>query len=550
MNRIITIFAATAISIAMLAMPAKRDGIKRVMEDGSEIMVYLHGDENFHYMTLQDGTFVKENENGRIELAEQLSKDDIEKRIMDGKFRRARQITQKAIPLNIAPRGLIILVNFSDISMRPENTLEEFIEMHNSDNYTNNGATGSARQYFIDQSMGKYQPQFDVVGPITLDNASSYYGKNVGEDEPNAPQMIADACAKADEMFDIDFTIYDNDNDGEVDFVYVIYAGYGEADGGSSSTVWPHSYWLWQYHGQVAGGIELLLDGKRINTYACSSELDYTTKSLSGIGTFCHEFSHVLGLPDFYATNGASHNTLGSWDILDYGPYNNNGKTPPAYSAYERFFMGWLTPIILNTDAEVVLDELQSCNCAGIITETGESNRIGNDPNPVEFYMVENRQKTGWDKPLKGHGMMLTKIKYSYNKWYNNTVNNTESNMGVDLIEASGRSSSTGRASDLYPCGTTYKYATPYDSYPISEITETDGVIYFSFMNGGVKSGNTINISQLTVGVENNEIEDEEGEILAIYNTLGQVQAKDIKDLPRGMYIIRTTKGTKKISIK
>jgi M6 family metalloprotease-like protein len=193
-------------------------------------------------------------------------------------------------------------------------------------------SSGSARQYFHDTSWGQYNPQFDVVGPYTLSQSYAYYGKN---NDANVGEMIRDACKMADED-GVDFTQYDNDNDGKVDFVYVLYAGYGEADGGPANTVWPHNYDL-RYTGVTCN-----VDGKTVRNYACSNEISYYSKLYNGIGTFCHEFSHVLGLPDLYETNQTPKglHTLLDWDILDYGPYNNDGNTPPAYSAYERFYMG------------------------------------------------------------------------------------------------------------------------------------------------------------------------------------------------------------------
>ena len=117
----------------------------------------------------------------------------------------------------------------------------------------------------------------------------------------------------------------------------------------------------------------------------------------------------MLGLPDLYATNNSTHRTMDDWDIMDAGSYNNNGDTPPAYSAYERFFLGWLTPTVLNTPGKYSLKDLKSSNEAYIITATGTSNLVGNNPNPTEFYLLENRQKTGWDKKPAGSGMMITK---------------------------------------------------------------------------------------------------------------------------------------------
>jgi M6 family metalloprotease-like protein len=267
--------------------------------------------------------------------------------------------------------------------------------------------------------------------------------------------MIKEACLLADSIWDVDFTQYDNDGDGKVDFVYVIYAGYGEADGGGANTIWPHSYQL------SAAGVYCQVDGVRVNLYACGNEIDYFTKQHTGIGTFCHEFSHVLGLPDLYTTDGQTHKTWGEWSILDYGPYNNDGNTPPAYSAYERFFMGWLTPELIIDSADIVLEELNDSQQALLISTTDQHNLVGNDPNPTKFYLLENRQQEGWDTYLPGHGLMLTYIQYNYNKWFQNTVNNTAKSMGVDLIEADGKTPNSsgsgylGKATDLFPTGAT-----------------------------------------------------------------------------------------------
>ena len=337
----------------------------------------------------------------------------------------------------------------------------------------------------------------------------------------------------------MDFTLYDNDNDGYVDFVYVFYAGYGEADGGSANTIWPHAYSL------TASNINCTIDGKRVDSYACSNEMSSVSGVHDGIGTFCHEFSHVLGLPDLYITSNVrtTHKTLGEWDIMDYGPYNNDGNTPPNYSGHERFFMGWATPRVLTTDEEVVLHDLASTNEVLLISETDEHNLIGNDPSPSTFYILENRQQTGLDTYLPGHGLMLTKINYSYSKWHYNTVNNTSSSMGVDLIEADGKAPNQsnynlqngywGKATDLFPAG-----ATAYSglgNHAISNIQETDGIITFTFGSATP----TTNVSVVP-----------DAAILAIYNVLGaRMNTTSTADLPRGTYILQTTGGSRKIVI-
>lgn len=383
-----------------------------------------------------------------------------------GRQQRIAGQAQTARPLNIAPRGLVILVNFKDVQfITPYDSIDEMI---NGDNYTRNytrtytyngqkikisvKSEGSARQYFIDQSWGQYQPQFDVVGPYTVSKNMSYYGQDgTWAKDKNVSEMIIDACKLAD-ADGVDFTLYDNNNDGEIDFVYIIYAGEGQADGGADDTIWPHTYWIKDGYGKY-----IKLDGKYLNTYACGNELLHESTIHTGIGTFCHEFSHVLGLPDLYSTGGDTENTklLGDWDILDSGSYNNDGNTPPAYSAYERFFMGWLVPTQISGNKDITLLPLNSGQGAALIAASTH-NMIGNAPNPTTFYLIENRKKSGWDAFLPGSGMMLTKIQYNYYTWQQNSVNNTANNLGVDIIEADGITSYTsyrGKAGDLFPKG-------------------------------------------------------------------------------------------------
>ena len=536
MKKIGLIIAFSALVCSAWAVPARRGEIVKTQPDGTQIVVYQHGDEHFHWTTNDKGEWVKLDEDGFYRVTEALSVEQIEAR----RVASSKRAAMAAYPLNIAPRGLVILVNFADVAFTTEKA--EMDSMLTAVNYTRNysytyrgrkyyvNSQGSARQYFYDSSNGQYNPQFDVVGPVTVSENMAYYGKNNSYGSDMYPdKMISEACKLADTEFDVDFTRYDNNNDGKVDFVFVIYAGYGEADGGASTTIWPHSWHL------LAAGTRCQVDGKTVDLYACGNELDYFSKKHTGIGTFCHEFSHVLGLPDLYVTiEEASHVTMNEWDIMDYGPYNNEGNTPPTFSAYERFFMGWLQPRLITEPENVELKDLQQNNEALLISSTDQHNLIGNDPNPTTFYMIENRQQEGWDEHLPGHGMMLTKIQYSYNRWYQNSVNNTSSKMGVDLIEASGKTSNSGKATDLFPAGATAY--TKIADHAIEAIEEVDGVIKFKY-KGGVEDPET--------AVENTTLNQE---VIAIYNILGQKQATtNIEELSRGTYVIMTTTGSKKI---
>ena len=536
MRKIGLLIVFSALVCSAWAVPARRGGIVKTQPDGSQITVYQHGDEHFHWMTNEKGDWLKMDNDGFYRVTEALSVEQIETR----RVASSKRAAMAAYPLNVAPRGLVILVNFADVAFETEKAEMDSMltgeDYNRNYSYTYRGRTynvnskGSARQYFYDSSHGQYNPQFDVVGPVTVSENMAYYGKNNSYGNDSHPEhMIEEACKLADTECNVDFSQYDNDGDGFVDFVFVIYAGYGEADGGGANTIWPHAWNLLQAAGRMCE-----VDGKKVDLYACGNELDNYSKKHTGIGTFCHEFSHVLGLPDLYVTNKASHNTLNEWDIMDYGPYNNEGNTPPAYSAYERFFMGWLQPRLITEPENITLEEINSSNTALMITEGDSANLIGNDPNPTTFYMLENRQQEGWDEHLPGHGMMLTKIQYSLSRWIQNTVNNSSSKMGVDLVEANGKASNSGKATDLFPAGaTTY---TKITDHAIEAIEEVDGVIKFKY-KGGVENPDT--------AIENIE---KTADIIAIYNILGQKQTTtDIEMLTTGTYIVVTSSGSYKM---
>ena len=546
---LIVAFATTA-----LAVPAKPGPTIITDADGTEHTVYLHGDEFFHYMTLADGRWV-EMQNGRLAEVPALSQDEIMNRHNARRAKLAPQrvmtATNQARPLNIAPRGLIILANFSDVSFSAENTLAAFEAMFDSETYTYHGATGSARRYFEDQSFGQYRPDFDVVGPVTVSQPQKYYGANsrMGDDS-HPDELIIEACQLANTEWNVDFTPYDNDHDGVIDFVYVIYAGQGEADGGPTYTIWPHTAYIYQSYGKT-----VYLDGLMLNTYACSNELHYVLGfglTREGIGSFCHEFSHVLGLPDHYATNNSLVKQTGYWDLMCSGSYNNNSNTPAGYTAYERFYMGWGTPIILNEP--VTIDSMQSLVSTGemyIVTETGESNLKGNDPNPTKFYMLENRVRESWDMYVPGEGLLITYINYSYGRWTSNTVNNYEPR-GYYIIEADGKAPQypdlgyMGKATDAFPTEDVNSCLL-FDNIPVSGIKRhDDNTIHFDFKGGSDHIG--------SIAKEKAEewYGEDYTEVVAVFDAAGRKVHSEgnLNDLPQGMYIVSVSNGKKEKGVK
>lgn len=516
-------------SMNLNAVPASPYPIKITQPDGSEITIRLHGDEFFNYKTTLDGYTLIENNSGILTYAQQdatgkfvstkikandakkrtasemrliqtltpnihFTKQNLLKRVQRLASVNSNSSPQKAYPLNGNPKSIVILVNFSDLSFVTPLPKTSFDNLLNQKGYSANGGTGSASDYFNDNSMAVFHPQFDVVGPFTLPKTMAYYGTNNSSGQDTNPQqMIIDACTLA-AASGVDFSIYDTDHNGIVDNVFVYYAGYNEAEGGPANSIWPHRWAL--------ANLSTTFNGVAIDGYATTSELrGKLGTNMCGIGTFCHEFGHVLGLPDLYNTVDQTKFTLSYWDIMDSGPYLNLGRTPCGYSANERFFLNWLAPIELKKAQNLTIDTLSTSNKAYIITQYGNHNLNGSNPIPVEFFMLENRQKKGWDSYLPGHGMLITHVYYNAFTWANNTPNNDVNALGVDLIKADGIGSETTMPGDPFP-GTsavtsfvpTLRTAIDINK-PLTYISETNGIIKFRFMGGGNLP--TINISKI-----------------------------------------------------
>ena len=552
MQRIYSLIVCLLLALTSFAVPARKGAFIAKQPDGTKITLYNHGDESFHYLTNEQGQHIIQNAEGTYCVAP-TDIDSLQR--ICAKRKNPHHNKPQTLNLNFAQRGLIILANFTNQSFQPENNAETLYDMYNGINYTYNGATGSARQYFTDQSMGAYVPQFDIVGPIDLPYDMEYYGANNRAGNDLRPQYaIRDACLKAKELYNIDFSQYDCDNDGSVDFVFLVYAGHNEAEGASTTTIWPHA-WNMQ-----DAGLYVTIDNKLLGRYACTSELrDNQGTERAGIGTFCHEFGHVLGLPDLYATNNQKIKTQGAWDIMDYGPYNNNGRTPPAYSAYERFFLGWTRPLLLNQPANHYIREIQSSNACGMITETGNSNLVGISPNPATFYLIENRQQTGWDTYLPGHGLMITKVQFDEDYWAGNIVNNEANNLRIELIKAAPNDDyNLDTITDLFPAGKT-QYIPNY-RYPLLNIQEENDIISFQFMTGGDTTEITFNKKDEIEQAAQNELFTLENsclhviaelsEPIRIFNTIGQeIYCGNNRNIPlsRGIYFVLLNKKSYKI---
>lgn len=535
MKRLTTLLLTFTVAAAAFAVPAKRQKVTLTQADGTPVVAYLMGDEYYHYyVTENTGEILYLDADGHCyrPTTEAIAQRQAlaEQRIASANFHRTRApkrieidrtVDKTPFDLHGQRRALVILVDFYDRPMTY--THEDFEAQLNEVGYSVNNAGGSVHDYFYEQSYGQFDLTFDVVGPVTVSKKASYYGSNdkYGNDKYPAT-MVAEACDIAHEQ-GIDFADYDWNEDGEAEMIVCIYAGYGEAQGGSDNTVWPHQWTFSEAleYGDGPGRYEI--GGTFIDRYLVLNELySYTGKRLDGIGTFCHEYSHGLGLPDVYNTEGGSTFGMNAWSLMDSGCYNGDygfgvsgdGTCPCAYTAYERWYCGWLEPTELYYGTEI--ENMQP------ITESPEAYVIYNEANRNEYYLLQNIQQKGWNIYAPGHGMLVMHVDYDPQVWDYNTVNNDKNRRRLTIIPADNNTyvSSNGMAGDPYPGTKKNKRLTDeslpaatlytrnvnnkmFMSKPIEEITETFtddsdyGTISFRF-NGGEVVGITTAMSEAT----------------------------------------------------
>lgn len=471
MNKALALIAGLAIgSMAAYAVPAK-PGLRTITQpDGTTVQVELRGDEYCHFYVGADGKpmkidndgylrYVVADANGSIALTsdadaaadtqaayralstlamaerERMCAVDpaVAAAAVASNARAAAEseaLPQKGMGLmsrqnfptigNI--KSVVILVRYKDVDFQVPNPNDYYTRHLNQEGFSDYNAVGSCRDFFVENSMGQFTPQFDLYGPVTLKYNRSYYGNdNATRKDVNAYQMVIEACAALDPT--VDFSQYDLDGDGIIDNIYVIYAGQGQASYGNASTVWPHSSTI------TNGPVH---DGVRVGRYATSNEWELNRPD--GIGTFVHEFSHVMGLPDLYETTYSTGSiTPGAWSTMDQGPYNGDGCVPPYYSSYERNALGWIDLKVVDQPESADLEHIGASNEAYII-QTARDN---------EFYLLETRMRTGWDSYTPGKGLLVWHIDYEPDVFTMNRVNNDPTHQYVDIVEAGGEKGAT-----------------------------------------------------------------------------------------------------------
>lgn len=461
MKRIL-ISAVLSLCAAMtFAIPAKKSWKVVSQSDGTTIKVSQAGDEHLHYYITEDNVPIYKAadnrycyltiENGKLHNSGVLAHESAARsakelqvmntihdlapiaRQMAAKKRSAakRCVRPDRLPskddisvFKGSKKALVILAAFSDKSFsKGDDAIVKFYdEVLNQEGYSQNGAAGSVHDYFKDMSRGEFDLTFDIVGPVKVSKSATYYGgpSPIMGGTDHIGEFITETIKKADEKCDIDWKKYDWDDDGEVEQVFVLYAGYGQATGGPTGTIWPNAWTLDEALQNSDGNGGFSIDGVFINQYACSNELYLDSGTVPmGLGVFCHEFSHCMGLPDMYDTNYGSTPTMGDWDLLAGGSYNGPhgiGWCPAGWTSYERAYAGWLE--LTELKAGDIIKGMTSLEEAD-----GKAYVIYNDNHKDEYYLLENHKGMGWDKYTPENGLLIIHVDYDKDLFDNNIVN-------------------------------------------------------------------------------------------------------------------------------
>jgi len=511
MKKLFVMVTALAFTIGMTAVPARKNTWKTLrLSNGTEVKAMLTGDEFGHYWRAADGKAYIQAADADYYVPAQADHlmQQAQERRLEANHKRMQRLPRQASPKAAQgyfgkKKGLIILVNFTDMAFMEGHDNAMYQRIANEEGYAEGDFKGSMVDYFKHQSLGQFELDFDIMGPVTVSKEMAYYGGNdkQGNDKHPADMVIEAVNLVKDEV--ADWQQYDWNNDGEVDQIYVVYAGRSEADGGDANTIWPHAYDLYDanYYGDGSGPVTVAA-GLKVNNYACGSELGYTGK-IDGIGTMCHEFSHCLGYPDFYDTDYSGGQGMDCWDLMDQGCYNGNGYRPAGYTSYERWVAGWIEPTTLE-DKDTVITSMQS------LQDSGECYIIYNKGNRNEYFLLENRQRTAWDTSLPAGGLLILHVDYDQSVWLNNQPNDDPKHQRMTWIPADDKYQSSyyqgrkyytteGMKTDPYPYKTNNafnKYTRPaaelynknsdythYLNSSVEQITQNaDGTISFSFV--------------------------------------------------------------------
>lgn len=638
MKKLIAILIGVLTTINIWGAKAYPEPITITQKDGKMLTFQLHGDEHFNYLTTTDGVLLCRvgkdyfiaaiDENGKMSssgvLAHNAGQRTEEEIALIGKQDKDKFFASQEVietdevkrgmkrismptgnntlfPHTGSPKALVILADFKDVPFKHDDaTTKEIFDQylnamdarptHTSDN-TLSKNIGSVAQYFFDMSYGTFTPQFDIAAVVHLSENMSVYGEDwkANNNRSHSSRMdlfIPEVCQLAHDA-GVDFSQYDENNDDYVDLVYVIFAGYGTSTGADDDTIWPQSGTPIEYPSGTGMSSFCEIDGKKVYRYGVHSELNFnptmTTNyfnedpQINGIGLFCHEFSHCMGLPDFYPTTktaqDAGNPAMEFWDLMDGGEYSGfitvtingterkqpgSGYNPTAYTAWEREYMGWKEMEVLKDEDSGQRIELVSIDKS--VDGTAYKIFPDDDENGSEYVFIQNIQPYGWNSWLAnnlGHGMLVTYVNYdatAFSLSYNR-VNNTVGQSRMTIVPADGQLIS----SYLSGSNKTYTKNEYYASFlgdpfpgsqninellsipmiwsgtnmekPLLKIKEENNIISFYYQT----------LPQITTGISETDKTDDSG-TLRIYTLDGRYVGKSTRGLAKGVYIINGKK--------
>lgn len=604
MRRLLFSFIALMIGISAWAVKANPQPVDVRQADGTILTVVLHGDEDFNYYTTLDGVLLVQERgayyvastgaNGQLTATTLLAHNTaqrteaerraVQKQDMSLFLEKACQVasanrmrrepietTGSMFPHVGAPRAVVILAEFTDTLFSIENPKKSFTDYFNSPEESlpdlGGGETANATsvgKYFSDVSFGLFTPQFDVYGPVQLPNPLVTYGGTQSDGSSERMDLLfKDACTLMDDS--LDFSQYDMNNDGEVDLVIIIYAGYSQSMGGNSvQCIWPKS-------GTTTGGT---YDGKRVSRYAVSAELNgfpgcwsaAPFKRINGIGTLCHEFCHTMGLPDFYPTGSqgalvkGDNQAMEYWSLMDSGNYLINGYQPIALNAWEREAFGWMEIPTLVDAQDLELTSIDAGGCAYRILND-------NDATGREYFIIENIQNIGHNVAQKGHGMLVMHVDYdpSLFSMTVNKANNTKGHPRMTVVPADNllfAQYNVGKTIDGVKINNAYFYnelsGDPFPgSHNVKALNDTTNHVNFQVYNGErldkafcdiVERTDSVitmkfitNFSDYLLGISDLRANDTDSDDGHVY-TLDGRRVNDSADLPKGIYVKRKKK--------
>ncbi len=420
-----------------------------IQPDGTTLTIMLKGDEFIHWATTPDGFTILSDTLGYYEYAsvdtdgklgfsgirvhDAMNRTTVEKRFLrkikhglffsdlqvkemkqwqqSGYQRSSSMSLSNGFPKTGTRKLLQILANFSNTTSTY--STGDFNAMMNTPGY--NG-TGSFRDYFLEVSYGQLTVNTTVTIWVNVPQTHDYYGPR-----DKWREFAYDAVVAAHTQTTVNFSDFDNNNDGIVDGVAIIHQGRGQEESANLNDIWAHKWDLSSAGYTIS---QCTFNGVRVDEYMTSPEL-FGPVSITNVGVVCHEFGHILGSPDFYDTDFAYaglYDGTGKWDLMGDGNWNgtvgNYGNLPAHMNAWIKSYFHWTNPILITTQQTQILRNAQQY--PDVIRYNG--------PVPIRYFLCENRQQTGFDTGLPGHGMIIYAIDsnnlcYRFNT---NTINHDD----------------------------------------------------------------------------------------------------------------------------